>query len=29
VLAMHGEPSWGYLYRKMIPPMVAAGLPSG
>lgn len=26
VLAMHGEPSWSYLYRKMIPPMVAAGL---
>ena len=26
VLAMHGEPSWSYLYRKMLPPMVAAGL---
>lgn len=26
VLALHGEPSWSYLYRKMIPPMVAAGL---
>jgi haloalkane dehalogenase len=26
VLCMHGEPSWSYLYRKMIPPMVAAGL---
>ncbi len=26
VLAMHGEPSWSYLYRKMIPPMVEAGL---
>jgi len=26
VLAMHGEPSWSYLYRKMIPPMAAAGL---
>jgi len=26
VLAMHGEPSWSYLYRKMIPPMVDAGL---
>ncbi len=26
VLAMHGEPSWSFLYRKMIPPMVAAGL---
>ena len=26
VLLMHGEPSWGYLYRHMIPPLVAAGL---
>ena len=26
VLVMHGEPSWSYLYRKMIPPMVDAGL---
>ena len=26
VLAMHGEPSWSYLYRKMIPPLVDAGL---
>ncbi len=26
VLCMHGEPSWSYLYRKMIPPMVEAGL---
>lgn len=26
VLCMHGEPSWSYLYRKMIPPLVAAGL---
>ena len=26
VLLMHGEPSWSYLYRKMIPPLVAAGL---
>jgi haloalkane dehalogenase len=25
VLLMHGEPSWSYLYRKMIPPIVAAG----
>ncbi|WP_426574397.1 haloalkane dehalogenase [Aquihabitans sp. McL0605] len=25
VLLMHGEPSWGYLYRTMIPPLVAAG----
>jgi haloalkane dehalogenase len=26
VLLMHGEPSWCFLYRKMIPPLVAAGL---
>jgi haloalkane dehalogenase len=25
VLLLHGEPSWGYLYRHMIPPLVAAG----
>lgn len=25
VLLLHGEPSWCYLYRKMIPPLVAAG----
>lgn len=25
VLAMHGEPSWSYLYRKMIPHFTAAG----
>ena len=25
VLMLHGEPSWCYLYRKMIPLMVAAG----
>ncbi len=25
VLLVHGEPSWGYLYRHMIPPLVAAG----
>jgi haloalkane dehalogenase len=25
VLMMHGEPSWSYLYRKMIPIVVAAG----
>lgn len=25
VLLFHGEPSWSYLYRKMIPPLVAAG----
>ena len=26
VLVMHGEPSWSYLYRKMIPLLVDAGL---
>jgi len=25
VLLMHGEPSWSYLYRKMIPGLVAEG----
>ncbi|WP_299084360.1 haloalkane dehalogenase [uncultured Paraglaciecola sp.] len=25
VLMLHGEPSWSYLYRKMIDPVVAAG----
>jgi len=25
VLLLHGEPSWSYLYRFMIPPLVAAG----
>ncbi len=25
VLLLHGEPSWSYRYRKMIPPLVAAG----
>jgi haloalkane dehalogenase len=25
ILCLHGEPSWSYLYRKMIPPLVAAG----
>lgn len=25
VLLLHGEPSWSYLYRKMIPIIVAAG----
>ncbi len=25
VLLLHGEPSWGYLYRKVIPPLVAKG----
>jgi haloalkane dehalogenase len=26
VLLLHGEPSWSYLYRSMIGPLVAAGL---
>jgi len=26
VLLLHGEPTWGYLYRRMIPPLVDAGL---
>src|SRR5947207_1513878 len=26
VLLMHGEPSWCFLYRKMIPTLVGAGL---
>ena len=26
VLMLHGEPSWSYLYRKMIPVLVSAGL---
>ena len=25
VLLMHGEPTWSFLYRKVIPPLVAAG----
>ena len=25
VLLMHGEPSWAYLYRKIIPALVAKG----
>ena len=24
-LCLHGEPTWSYLYRKMIPPLTAAG----
>lgn len=26
VLLMHGEPAWSFLYRKMIPVLVAAGM---
>jgi len=25
VLCLHGEPSWSYLYRKMVPVLTAAG----
>lgn len=25
VLLVHGEPTWGYLYRRMVPPLAAAG----
>ena len=25
LLCQHGEPTWSYLYRKMIPPFLAAG----
>lgn len=25
VVLMHGEPSWSYLYRKMMPPLLEAG----
>jgi len=25
ILCLHGEPSWGYLYRKMVPIFVQAG----
>jgi len=25
VVCFHGEPSWAYLYRKMVPPLVDAG----
>ncbi len=26
VLLLHGEPTWSYLYRKLIPPLTKAGL---
>ncbi|MDX6728663.1 MAG: haloalkane dehalogenase [Baekduia sp.] len=26
VLLLHGEPSWSYLYRSMMPPLLGAGL---
>src|SRR5690606_2857358 len=25
MLLLHGEPTWAYLYRKFIPPLVEAG----
>ncbi len=25
ILMLHGQPSWSYLYRKMIPPLAKAG----
>jgi haloalkane dehalogenase len=25
ILMLHGEPTWGFLYRRMIPPLAAAG----
>jgi len=25
ILLLHGEPSWSFLYRKMIPPLTGAG----
>ena len=25
ILMLHGEPTWGYLYRRMIPPLAGAG----
>jgi len=25
ILMLHGEPTWGYLYRHMIPPLEASG----
>jgi haloalkane dehalogenase len=25
VVCFHGEPSWSFLYRRMLPPLVAAG----
>jgi haloalkane dehalogenase len=25
IVCFHGEPTWAYLYRKMVPPLVVAG----
>ena len=27
-LCLHGQPSWSYLYRKMIPVFVRSGAPT-
>ena len=27
VVMIHGEPTWGFLYRKLMPPLLEAGLP--
>ena len=29
LLCLHGEPTWSYLYRRMIPPFLAAGCARG
>ncbi len=26
VVCFHGEPTWAYLYRKMLPPLTSAGM---
>jgi haloalkane dehalogenase len=26
VVCFHGEPTWAYLYRKLLPPLVSAGM---
>ena len=26
-VCFHGEPTWSYLYRKMLPPLVQGGKP--
>ena len=25
VVLLHGNPAWGYLWREVIPPLLAAG----
>jgi haloalkane dehalogenase len=29
ILLLHGEPTWSYLYRKMIPPAGRGRTPGG